>query len=48
MKKIEEQTNDSTKISKLFYSIAQSIIIHSIFGFIAALIIKKERPLTAS
>jgi hypothetical protein len=44
MKGITEQVEGSLKIGKLLYSFAQSIIIHSIFGLICALIIKKERP----
>lgn len=44
MAKMDERINESTSVSKLLFSFAQSIIIHSIFGFIAALIVKKERP----
>ncbi len=44
MKNIEEQTKDSTSFSKLSYSVAQSIILHSIFGFIVALIVSRKKP----
>ncbi|MES2479140.1 MAG: DUF4199 domain-containing protein [Bacteroidota bacterium] len=43
MKRVDETIESSAKASKLLYSFAQSIIIHSIFGFIVALIVKKER-----
>lgn len=43
MKRMDETIETSAKPSKLLYSFAQSIIIHSIFGFIVALIVKKER-----
>jgi hypothetical protein len=46
MKKLDESTAGSTKFSKILYSFAQSIIIQSIFGFIVALIVKKDRPAT--
>jgi uncharacterized membrane protein (DUF106 family) len=44
MKNIEEQTKDSTSFSKLSYSVSQSIILHSIFGFIVALIVSRKKP----
>jgi hypothetical protein len=43
MKKVDEATASVTKPSKIFFSYAQGIIFQSIFGFIVALIIKKER-----
>lgn len=43
---VDGATAAATKPSKLFYSLAQGIIFQSIFGFIVALIAKKERVLT--
>jgi hypothetical protein len=44
MKGIEEQVDGSLAPAKLLYSFAKSIVIHSIFGLICALIVKKQRP----
>lgn len=44
MKNMDEQIDGSTKPSILLYSTAKSIIIHSIFGFIAALIVSRKKP----
>jgi hypothetical protein len=44
MKRMDETIASSTTPSMLFYSFAKSIILNSIFGFIVALIVKKERP----
>lgn len=43
---IDEASAGATKPSKILYSFAQGIIFQSIFGFIVALIVKKERPVT--
>jgi len=43
---VDGATASATKPSKLLYSLAQGIIFQSIFGFIIALIAKKERVLT--
>lgn len=43
--KIDAQVSSSTQPARLLYSFAQSIIIHSIFGFIAALIVSRKKPL---
>jgi hypothetical protein len=41
---IDQQFEDSLKPGKLLYAIAKSLIISSIFGFICALIVKKQKP----
>lgn len=43
MKGIDKQIEGSTSPAKLLYATAKSIIINSIFGFICALIVKRER-----
>lgn len=43
---VDNATASATKPSKLFYSLAQGIIFQSIFGFIIALLAKKERVQT--
>ena len=44
IEKMDAQALDSTAPGKLLYSFAQSIIINSIFGFIAALIVSRKKP----
>jgi hypothetical protein len=41
---IDQQFEDSLKPGKLAYAFAKSLIISSIFGFICALIVKKQKP----
>lgn len=44
--KVDESTEGASKPTKIIYSFAQGIIFQSIFGFIVALIIKKERQIS--
>lgn len=44
MKRMDETIASSQTPAKLMFSFASAIILNSIFGFIVALIVKKERP----
>ena len=41
---MDKQFEDSTKPGRFIYAFAKSLIISSIFGFICALIVKKQKP----
>ena len=44
VKNMDEASSTANSASKIIYSFAQAIIMQSIFGFIVALIVRKEKP----
>lgn len=44
VKNMDEASTTASSASKIIYSFAQAIILQSIFGFIVALIVRKEKP----
>lgn len=45
MDRMDKTIEDSTKTSVLLFSLAKSIVLHSIFGFIAALVSSRKKPI---
>lgn len=44
VKNMDDASATASSASKIIYSFAQAIIVQSIFGFIVALIVRKEKP----